>query len=407
MPDFDALRRDFPILEQKINGRPLIYLDSAATTQLPLPVLERMQQHYCGDNANVHRGIHSLSARSTAAYEAARAAAAAFLGALPEEIVFTAGATDGINLLAAAYAGQLLMPGDAVVATQMEHHSNLVPWQEACRRSGAELRVAPVTDSGELDLSALARLLTPAVKLLAITAVSNVTGTVNPLETIIPAAHAVGAAVLVDAAQALRHRRFDVRALDCDFLVFSGHKLCAPAGIGVLYGKRERLDGLRPVRFGGGMVEDVTERSAVWSGTPQRFEAGTPNYPAAIGLAAAIDYLQSAGPEAVAAREQALLAGYEEMLRSFPAVRVLGTPRERAGALSFTVEGASAFDVAMLLDRLGVAVRSGRHCAAPLLRRLGADYAVRISPAFYNSPDEVPAVRSALRRVFEVLGVAL
>lgn len=407
MPNLDALRRDFPILEQKINGRPLIYLDSAATTQLPLPVLDRMQRHYLGDNANVHRGIHSLSERSTAAYETARAAAAAFLGASPEEIIFTAGATDGVNLAAQMLSGQTLHPGDAVVVTQMEHHSNLVPWQEACRRSGAELRIAPVTDSGELDLSALARLLTPEVKLLAVTAVSNVTGTVNPLETVIPLAHAAGAAVLVDAAQALRHRRIDVRALDCDFLVFSGHKLCAPAGIGVLYGKQELLAPLHPVRFGGGMVDDVTELGAVWSGVPQRFEAGTPNYPAAIGLAAALEYLQSAGTEAIAAHEQALLAAYEEMLRAFPAVRILGAPRERAGAISFTVKGAAAFDVAVLLDRLGVAVRSGRHCAAPLLRRLGADYAVRISPAFYNSLDEVPAVSSALRRVFGVLGVAL
>ena len=243
------------------------------------------------------------------------------------------------------------------------------------------------------------------MKLLAVTAVSNVTGTVNPLETIIPSAHAVGAAVLVDAAQALRHRRIDVRALGCDFLVFSGHKLCAPGGSGVLYAAREQQAGLRPVRFGGGMVDDVTDYEATWAEAPQCFEAGTPNYPASIGLAAALEYLQAAGLEAIAAHEHALLAAYEEMLGKFPAVRILGAPRERAGALSFTVEGASAFDVAVLLDKLGVAVRSGHHCARPLLRRLGADYALRISPAFYNILGEVEAVEAALRRVLGVLGV--
>ena len=405
MPDFAALRGDFPILTQELGGRRLVYLDSAATAQVPLPVLERMRAHYLSDNANVHRGIHSLSERSTAAYEAARGTAAAFLGAAPEEIIFTSGTTDGINLVAWMFSEQVLGPGDAVVTTQMEHHSNLVPWQEACRRSGAELRVAPVTDRGELDLPALARLLTPEVKLLAVTAVSNVTGTVNPLETIIPSAHAVGAAVLVDAAQALRHRRIDVRALGCDFLVFSGHKLCAPGGSGVLYAAREQQAGLRPVRFGGGMVDDVTDYEATWAEAPQCFEAGTPNYPASIGLAAALEYLQAAGLEAIAAHEHALLAAYEEMLGKFPAVRILGAPRERAGALSFTVEGASAFDVAVLLDKLGVAVRSGHHCARPLLRRLGADYALRISPAFYNILGEVEAVEAALRRVLGVLGV--
>ena len=407
MPDFTALRRDFPILSQEIGGRRLVYLDSAATAQVPLPVLERVRAHYVCDNANVHRGIHSLSERSTAAYEAARATAAAFLGAEPEEIIFTSGTTGGINLLAQMFAEQVLRPGDAVITTQMEHHSNLVPWQEACRRSGAELRVAPVTDRGELDLLALARLLTPEVKLLAITAVSNLTGTVNPLEAIIPAAHAVGAAVLVDAAQALRHRRIDVRALGCDFLVFSGHKLGSPGGIGVLYAARDRLAQLRPVRFGGGMVDDVTDYEATFSAAPQCFEAGTPNYPAAIGLGAALEYLQEIGLDAIAAHERELLAAYAEMLGKFPTVRILGAPRSRAGALSFTVEGASAFDVAVLLDKLGVAVRSGHHCARPLLRRLGADYAVRISPAFYNDFDEIETVEAALRCVFGVLGVRL
>lgn len=408
MKDFNAVREDFPILSSQIYGQPLIYLDNAATTQAPRCVLQTIQEHYEKYNANVHRGIHYLSERSTAHFETARAAVCGFLGAKScKEIVFTAGATDGINLVARGFQERFLRPGDQVVVTEMEHHANLIPWQEACRRSGATLRVLPLTEEGELDLDAYEAMLSERTKIVAVTAVSNVLGTVNPLERIIRGAHQAGAAVLVDAAQAMRHVRFQVQELDCDFLCFSGHKVMGPAGIGVLYGKEERLAALPPVAFGGGMVSRVSCYEAAYDDLPQRLEAGTPNYPGAIGLAAALDYLSGLGLEEIARREETLLREYETMLRQFPCVRVLGAPARRAGAVSFTVENASPYDISMLLDKLGVATRTGRHCAQPLLERFGVSHAVRISPAFYNQLEEIPAVRSALERTLSVLGVAV
>lgn len=408
MEDFKAVREDFPILSSKIYGQPLIYLDNAATTQMPRCVLRRIQEHYERYNANVHRGIHYLSEQSTAHFETARATVRSFLGAKDcKEIIFTSGATDAINLVARGFQERFLRPGDEVIATEMEHHANLIPWQEACRRSGATLRIIPLTGMGELDLDAYYAMLSARTRIVAVTAVSNVLGTVNPLKPMIQAAHQAGAAVLVDAAQAMRHIRFQVRELDCDFLCFSGHKVMGPAGIGALYGKEERLDELYPIAFGGGMVDRVSLCEAAYGELPQRLEAGTPNYPGAIGLAAALNYLSELGLEEITRWEKTLLREYETMLGQFPCIRILGAPARRAGAVSFTVENASPYDISMLLDKLGVATRSGHHCAQPLLQRFGVPYAVRLSPAFYNRLEEIPAVQSALERTLSVLGVTV
>lgn len=327
MEDFKAVREDFPILSSKIYGQPLIYLDNAATTQMPRCVLRRIQEHYERYNANVHRGIHYLSEQSTAHFETARATVRSFLGAKDcKEIIFTSGATDAINLVARGFQERFLRPGDEVIATEMEHHANLIPWQEACRRSGAVLRIIPLTGTGELDLDAYYAMLSARTRIVAVTAVSNVLGTVNPLKPMIQAAHQAGAAVLVDAAQAMRHIRFQVRELDCDFLCFSGHKVMGPAGIGVLYGKEERLDELYPIAFGGGMVDRVSLCEAAYGELPQRLEAGTPNYPGAIGLAAALNYLSELGLEEITRWEKTLLREYETMLGQFPCIRILGAP---------------------------------------------------------------------------------
>lgn len=406
MTDFDMVRREFPILSSQVYGNPLVYLDNAATTQLPQCVLQTIQEHYEKYNSNVHRGIHYLSERSTVHFEMARESVRRFLGAKScKEIIFTSGTTDAINLVARGFQEQFLRPGDEVITTEMEHHANLIPWQEACRRSGATLRIIPLTDTGELDLNAYTAMLSPKTKLVAVTAVSNVLGTVNPLEDIIRMAHQVGAAVLVDAAQAMRHVRLCVQSLECDFLCFSGHKVMGPAGIGVLYGREEWLEQLPPVTFGGGIVDRATLYETTYDQLPQRLEPGTPNYPGAIGLAAALDYLFSLGLEEIAQREEWLLQEYEAMLKKFSSVRILGAPAKRAGAVSFTVEGASPYDISMLLDKLGVATRSGHHCAQPLLERFGVLYAVRISPAFYNQFEEISTVQSALERTLSVLGV--
>ena len=404
--DVRTIRRDFPILSRRVHGRPLIYLDNAATTQLPEQVLAAVEEQYRLWQANIHRGVHWLSEQSTARVEAVRRRVADFLGAAESaEIVFTSGATESINLAARAFSEGELRAGDTVVATEMEHHSNLVPWQEACRRTGARLRVAPLTARGELDREALSRFLEEKPKLLAVTAVSNVLGTVNPVKELCAMAHAAGAAVLVDAAQLMRHGPVDVRDLDCDFLCFSGHKLLAPTGVGVLYGKREWLERLPPAVFGGGMVDEVTALGASWAAPPFKFEAGTRNIAGIVGLGEAIGYLCALGTEALYAREAALLRQTEAILRERPYIRVLGAPELRAGAVSFNVRGLPAYDAAKLLDQLGVAVRSGHHCAQPLLRRFGLESAVRVSPAFYNTEEELCALGAALDRVAALPGI--
>ena len=399
------VRPDFPILDTQVNGRPLAYLDNAATTQVPEPVLAAMAEQYRLHQANVHRGIHTLSERSTARMEGARETLRAFLNAREAaEIVFTSGATHSINLVARALSFGGLGPGDEIVTTAMEHHANLIPWQEACRRTGAALRVVPLTPAGDLDLAALGALLSPRTRLVAVTCVSNVTGAVNPVEEIIGLAHRAGAPVLLDAAQAMRHRAFDVQALDCDFLCFSGHKLMGPTGTGVLYGKRAALEALPPDAFGGGMVDQVSLSGASWGELPFRLEAGTPNIVGNIGLAAAVDYLTSLGLRRIAAWEQTLLDETAAALERLPRVRILGRPARRAGAVSFNLEGCHCYDAARLLDQLGVAVRSGHHCAQPLLDCLGETGAVRVSPAFYNTREDIARLLDGLERVSGILG---
>ena len=396
----ENIRQDFLVLSQKVHGYPLIYLDNGATTQLPLPVLNAVEEQYCTYQANIHRGIHYLSEQSTARVEAVRKAVAAFIGAAePEEIIFTGGTTASINMLARSLSDGILGKGDIVVATQMEHHSNLIPWQEACHRSGALLKIVHLTENGELDMNEFAGHLEKHPKLVAVTYVSNVLGTVNPVEELIAMAHSAGAAVCLDAAQAIRHMSIDVRKLDCEFLCFSGHKMMAPTGVGVLYGKREWLEKLPPVFFGGGMVDNVYCESATYGELPFKFEAGTPNIGGIIGLGAAIDYLRNAGLSDICSYEDELLSYVEERLQERDYLNILGTPERRAGAISFNLRGLHYYDTAKLLDQLGIAVRSGNLCAQPLLSRYGLTGAVRVTPAFYNTREEIDALCAALDRI--------
>ncbi|MBQ9270357.1 MAG: SufS family cysteine desulfurase [Oscillospiraceae bacterium] len=403
----EEIRRDFPILGETVNGRNLVYLDNAATTQMPEPVLEKMCAHYRHDHANVHRGIHTLSERSTEEMEQARCIIQEFIGAeYPEEIIFTSGATDSINLLARSLSFGLLKPGDEILTTEMEHHANLIPWQEVARRCKAKLRIAPITASGDLDYGSFQQMLTAKTRLVAVTGVSNVTGTVNDLSAIIRQAHMHGAWVLVDASQMMRHQVINVKALDCDFLCFSGHKMMGPTGTGVLYGKKALLEQLPPDRFGGGMVDEVRLKRASYGDLPYRLEAGTPNIAGIIGLGAAAWYLSGLGIEEIAKREKLLLTTAEAALRQRASVTILGEPQKRAGCISFNVQDGHCFDVARLLDQLGIAVRSGHHCAQPLLRAFGLDGAVRISPAFYNTTEEIIQTMDALDRCIRVFGKA-
>lgn len=405
MKPVEQIRLDFPILNTTVHNRPLVYLDNGATMQMPVQVMRAVEEQYCGFHANIHRGVHYLSEQSTSRVERARGAVAAFVNAAePEEIIFTSGTTQSVNLTARAFSEICLGPGDVVVATEMEHHSNLIPWQEACRRTGAVLELVPLTPAGELDRAEFLRLMELGPKLVAMTWVSNVLGTVNPLEELIPLARRAGAAILIDAAQAMRHKRVDVQALDCDFLCFSGHKMMAPTGVGVLYGRRAWLERLPPVQFGGGMVDQVDARSAAYGALPFKFEAGTQNIAGIIGLEAAIQYLDNLGQEAVSAYESELLAYTEERLRTLPSAEILGAPQERAGAVSFNLAGFHGYDTAKLLDQLGVAVRSGHHCAQPLLKRFGLTSAVRVTPAFYNTKGEIDMLMDGLNRIAGLAG---
>lgn len=404
---FDSVRGDFPILSTSVNGRPLVYLDNAATTQVPEPILAVMAEQYHCWQANVHRGVHTLSEQSTARLESAREHIRRFLGArLPEEIIFTSGTTHSINLAARSLSFGLLNPGDEIITTELEHHANLIPWQEACRRTGAVLRVVPVTQSGELDMTAFEAFLSPKARLVAVTWVSNVTGAVNPVEQIVEQAHRAGARVLVDGAQAVRHMPLDMIQLDCDFFCLSGHKMMGPTGTGILYGKKDLLEQLPPDTFGGGMVDQATSCSAVYSELPFRLEAGTPNIVGCIGLGAAADYLTVLDRADIAAWEHKLLQYLIAGLTARPDIELLGNPVQRAGCVSFNLRGAHCFDVARLLDQLGVAVRSGHHCAQPLLAALEHKGAVRVSPAFYNTKEDADRFLAALYRVSDVLGKA-
>jgi cysteine desulfurase/selenocysteine lyase len=404
--DVGRIRADFPILSETVrDGHPLVYLDNAATSQKPRQVIAAISRFYSSENANIHRGLHYLSERATTAYDAAREKVARFLGAgSPSEIVFTRGTTEAINLVAQSWGRSNLRRGDEVLVTGMEHHANLVPWQLVCQQTGATFRAAPITDRGELDLDAFDRLLTDRTRLFAVGHVSNALGTVNPVRELAAQAHARGALVLVDGAQSAPHLAIDVSELGSDFFACSGHKLFGPTGIGVLYGRMAILDVMPPWQTGGDMIERVTLERTTWAEPPARFEAGTPPIAEVIGLAAAIDYVESVGLGAIGTWESELLARATELIGALPGVRLVGTAREKAAVLSFVLEGIHPHDVGTVLDDEGVAVRAGHHCAQPVMQRFGIPATVRASFAFYNTPDEIEALVRGVERARKVFG---
>lgn len=396
-------RADFPILEQKVYGKPLIYLDNAATTQMPYQVMDRLKKHYSCEHANVHRGIHFLSEQSTSAMEMARELTQRFLNAkYSEEIIFTQGTTDSIHLVSYGIM-PYLNEMNGILVTQLEHHSNFVPWQQVCRQTGAPFYVCPALD-GDVDMRTLEKYLKEEpVFLVAVTQVSNLTGTVTPLKEIISLAHQYGAQVLVDGAQGIRHVETDVEKLDCDYYCFSGHKLLAPTGIGVLYGKKACLEKLIPCRFGGGMVDIVEEDYSSWAPLPHRLEAGTPNISGIIGLGEAISYIKSHEAEKIYEYEAELLQYLQKKLEEIDCVHVLGHPKKRAGAISFYVDELHPYDIASMLDKAGIAVRSGSHCAQPALHSFGKEAAIRVSPAFYNTKEEIDIFCEYLKKIIASL----
>ena len=402
MLDVKQIREDFPILNTRQHGCPLIYLDNAATMQMPQPVLEQLVSHYHSQNGNVHRGVHSLSQKSTSATERARERIAAYIGAKAEEIIFTAGTTDSLNMLSQMLE-PTIRPGQQIIVSAMEHHSNLIPWQELCQRTGAVLTILHMDRNCDLDLTQLGQLLERDTALVAVTWVSNVLGTVNPVGEITMMSHAAGAMTVLDGAQAMKLPEIDVTAVGCDFLAFSGHKLGALTGIGVLYGKNNILSQLPPVRFGGGMIRESQYSASSYGGVPQRFEAGTPNYVGAISLGCAMEYLQSVGRIELAQQEQILTVLLRKELATIPEVTVIGTPNRRCGVVSFVVPGIHPFDLGSMLDSQGIAVRTGHLCAQPLVNQLGYDSVIRVSPAFYNTEQECLELISALKRTIPLL----
>ena len=398
--DLDAIRKDFPILDQQVNGHPLVYLDNGATTQKPQAVIDALDNYYQKDNSNVHRGAHTLSDRATQVFEDARIALQAFLNAeASEEIIWTRGTTESINLVAQTYGAANVQAGDNVIISAMEHHSNIVPWQMMCERNGAELRVIPVNDAGELQFDEFLKLLDEKTKLVSVVHVSNALGTINPVEQIIEEAHKLNAKVLIDGAQAVAHWAVDVQALDCDFYAFSGHKLFGPTGIGVLYGKKALLEAMPPYQFGGEMIEQVSFSGTTFNKLPYKYEAGTPNIAGAVGLAAAIQYLEGLDREALAVHEDALLEHAKKRAAEIPEIRLVGTAAKKASVLSFLIEGAHPHDVGTLLDQQGVAVRTGHHCAMPIMEQYCIPGTVRASFTFYNTIEEVDALFDAINKV--------
>lgn len=402
--DVQAVRRDFPALAQEVHGKPLVYLDSAATAQKPRAVVEAEERYYLRDCANVHRGVHALAERATRAYEEARGKVARLLNAEPRECVFVRGTTEAINLVAQSFARPRLREGDEVLVTHLEHHANIVPWQLVCEQTGATLRVVPIDDRGELVWEALEALLGPRTKVLSVSHASNALGTINPIARIVELARGRGVPVVVDGAQGVPHGPVDVKALGCDFYAFSGHKAFGPTGIGVLWGKAAHLDAMPPYQGGGDMIRQVTFAKSTWAPIPVKFEAGTPNIAGVIGLGAAADYLLALDREAAAAWEQELLARATAALEELPGLRIVGQARDKVSVVSFTLEGAHPHDIATILDHEGVAVRAGHHCAQPLMERFGVPATARASFAFYNTLEEVDALVAALRKVQELFG---
>jgi cysteine desulfurase/selenocysteine lyase len=401
--DIATLRADFPALHQLVRGKPLVYLDNAASAQAPHAVLDALATQQRLNHANVHRGVHELSERSTAAYEGARDKVRRFVNASAvEEIVFTRGTTESINLVAASLGRKLLGRGDEVLITWMEHHSNIVPWQLICEQTGARLVVAPITDRGEIDLDAFHALLGPQTKIVALAHVSNALGTVNPVADLVAAAHRAGAVALLDGAQAVPHMRVDVRAIDCDFYAFSAHKMYGPTGVGVLYGKRELLDAMPPYQGGGDMILTVRFEGTTYNALPYKFEAGTPNITGVVGLGAAVDYLEGIDFAAVAAHEHDLLDYATAQVLELPGARVIGTAANKAGVLSFVIDGVHPHDLGTIVDREGVAIRTGHHCAMPVMERFQVPATARASFALYNNRTDVDRLIAGLRRALEI-----
>ncbi len=401
--DVEAIRRDFPVLDQLVNNKPLVYLDNAATTQKPRAVIDAVSRYYAQDNANVHRGVHQLSVRATDIYEGARQAAQKFIGAeRVEEIIFVRGATEAINLVAQTFGRSRIETGDEIIISHMEHHSNIVPWQILCEQTGAKLRVIPINDQGELEFDALRDMLGPRTKMVAVVHVSNALGTINPVEEIIAAAHQRGVPVLIDGAQATAHLKVDVRQLDCDFYTLSGHKLLGPTGIGVLYGKYRHLEAMPPYQSGGDMIESVTLEKTTYNTPPYKFEAGTPNIAGAAGLRAATEYISGIGLEQIGRHEQDVLQYAADALSAVDGIRFIGEARQRASVLSFVIDGVHPHDIGTILDREGVAIRAGHHCAQPVMERFDLAATARASFSLYNTHSDVEALVEGVRRVIEV-----
>jgi cysteine desulfurase/selenocysteine lyase len=403
--DLQRIREDFPILKQSVYGKPLVYLDNAATTQKPRVVIDAITRYYSAENANIHRGVHFLSELATKEYEEARCKMQRFLNATESrEIIFVRGTTEGINLVAESYGRTRLKPGDEILITTMEHHSNIVPWQILCEQTGAKLQVIPVDDHGELLLDEYRKKLNPRTKFVSVVHVSNALGTINPVKEMIQMAHRRGVPVLVDGAQAVPHLKVDVQELDCDFYVFSGHKLFGPTGIGVLYGKTALLESMPPYQGGGDMISSVTFEKTVYNVLPYKFEAGTPHIAGGIALATAVDYVSGIGFEAIATHEQALLDYATERLSGIKGLRIIGTAKEKVSVLSFVLDGVHAHDIGTILDREGIALRTGHHCCMPLMQRFGVPATARASLAFYNTGDEIDALVRSIPRVLKVFG---
>jgi cysteine desulfurase/selenocysteine lyase len=399
------VRRDFPILDRMVHGRPLVYLDNAASTQKPAAVIDAISSFYRERNSNVHRGVHRLSQEATEAYEGARARLARWINA-PDarEVIFTRGTTESINLVASSWGRARLRPGDEILLTQMEHHSNIVPWQLAAEATGAVVRAAPVTDEGELDLEGLARMLSPRTRIVALVHVSNALGTVNPVERVAAMAHGVGAVVVVDGAQSMQHLRVDVTRLGCDFFAFSGHKMFGPTGIGGLWGRGDLLQAMPPYQGGGDMIKSVRFDRTIYNDLPHKFEAGTPDVAGAVGLGATIEYLSRLEWAAVEAHERAVLSHALRSLAAVPGLRILGAPRHRVSAISFLLGDIHPHDIGTVVDHAGVAIRTGHHCTQPLMDRFGVPATARASFSLYNTTDEVDLLVSALHQVREVFG---